>query len=83
MSRNHHVHAHEVAHVVNDVSSLPREEAERIYGIEINENGSVFDPTYNRTFISVGEWAEFSFEQDEMDYTEDFGHGKYSQDDYY
>lgn len=82
MSRQHHVHANEVAHVVNDIKSMSREEAERMYGIEIRDDGSVFDPTYNRTFISVGEWADFSVEQDETSYTEDFGYGKYG-DDYY
>jgi len=83
MSRHHHIHAHEVTHVVNDVKNLSRDEVERIYGIEIKEDGSVFDPTYNRSFISIGEWADFSFEQDEMDYTEGFGHGKQTYDDYY
>ncbi len=83
MSRHHHVHASEVTHVVNDVRALPKEDAERIYGIELREGGTVFDPTYNREFASIGEWADFSYEQDEMEYGEEFGHGRQTHDDYY
>lgn len=82
MSRHHHVHANEVTHVVNDVRRLSVEEAQITYGIEIHEDGSVFDPTYNRKFTTIGEWAEFSVEQDEMDYAEEFGHSKQTHSDY-
>jgi hypothetical protein len=75
MSRNHHVHAHEVTHLVQEVNKMSIAEAEQAYGIQISEDGTVYDPTYVRTFVTVSEWAEFSFEQDEVDYSEDFGTG--------
>jgi hypothetical protein len=83
MSRNYHVHANEVAHVVNDIRNLSPEEAEQFYGIKIADNGSVFDPVYNRKFETVTEWAEFNVNQDETEYEEEFNGGRYSDyDDY-
>lgn len=72
MSRHHNVHAYEVMHVINDVNNMSQEEAEQIYGIEFYEDGTIFDPTYNQTFISIGDWANFSVEQDEVEYSEGF-----------
>lgn len=83
MSRHHHIHASEVSHVVNDITSMSAAEAKVVYGIEIRDDGSVYDPTYSREFETVGQWADFSFEQDEMEYTEEFGHGKQAHGDYY
>lgn len=80
MSRNHHIHAHEVSRVINDINRLGHEEAERLYGIEFRNEGRVYDPTYDREFISVGEWAEFSFSDDETEYSEDIRSSKYSDE---
>lgn len=83
MSRHHHVHAHDVAHIVNDINRMSSpEEIRMVYGIEVNDDGTVFDPTYNRTFATVTDWADFSVEQDEVDYMEEFGHGKYQYGEY-
>ena len=67
------MHAHEVAHIIKDVNALSSDEVEQIYGIALSEDGTVFDPTYNRNFVSVSDWAEFSVQQDEVDYSEEFG----------
>jgi len=52
---------------------MERDEAEKLYGIIFEDNGYIFDPTYNRRFPSLGEWADFSVQQDEMEYEEDIG----------
>jgi hypothetical protein len=69
---NHGGFAQEVSHVIRQVSTLPAEEVQILYGIELLEGGKVFDPTYNQHFESVGEWAQFSVEQDMVEYDEHF-----------
>jgi len=59
--------AHEVMHIITDIKNIGIDQARSIYGIEFIEddiNGRVFDPTYNREFNTLGEWATFSVEQD-------------------
>lgn len=77
---NHSAVAQEVAYVISEVKRLSQEEAQSVYGIELLPNGKVFDPMYNRTFDSIGEWAEFNVEQDDMEYEEHF-HGRYHGED--
>jgi len=80
MSRsNHSAVAHEIMFVVNEVNRLPEEEVKSLYGIEIFEDGRVFDQTYNKIFGTVGEWAQFNVEQDDVQYEEHF-HGKETEE---
>ena len=76
---NHGAIAHDVAYIISQVNTLPADEVESLYGIELREGGKVFDPTYNQEFPSVGEWAQFSVEQDMVEYDEHF---TYSDGDY-
>lgn len=69
---NHGVIAQEVAFVIGEVHRLSEEEVKSLYGIELLEKGKVYDPTYNKTFDTVGEWAAFSLEQDDVEYEEHF-----------
>jgi hypothetical protein len=69
---NHGAIAHDVAYIISQVTTLPADEVELLYGIEFREGGKVFDPTYNQEFLSVGEWAQFSVEQDMVEYDEHF-----------
>jgi hypothetical protein len=69
---NHNVIAHEVSFTINEINKLTEDEVRSIYGIELLENGKVFDPTYNKKFESVGEWAEFNIEQDDVEFEEHF-----------
>jgi len=62
---------------------MSNDEITQLYGIEINPDGTVFDPTYEKTFESLATWAEFEAQYDEMDYSEQFGHGKQTHDDHY
>ncbi len=69
---NHGGFAQDVSYIVRQVATLPPEEIQILYGIELLDNGKVFDPTYNQEFGSVGEWAEFSVNEDMTEYSEHF-----------
>lgn len=83
MSRHYHVSANSVASILRDISRMTTPEIENAYGIRVNSNGSVYDTTYNRTFDTVESWAKFNVDQDEAEFSERFGHGKMTHDDYY
>lgn len=85
MSRHNlqHAIAADVEHILQDFKRMPKEEAERLYGIEFGLNGTVFDPTYNKEFKSLEEWAIYDAEQNEVGYDKPTGHGKHDYDDYY
>jgi len=71
---NHGGFAQEVSYIIRQVATLPIEEVQILYGIELLNNGGVFDPTYNQKFESVGEWAEFSVNEDRTERSEHFSH---------
>ena len=65
MSHRHHSSvAHQVGRLVHDVSTFEKQESESLYGIEIHDDGTIFDLTYQMNFKSLHEWAEFTVEQD-------------------
>ena len=72
MSRNYTTTAQEVANILHDVKGRTNEEVEQLYGIRFDEDGTIFDPTYNMTFTSLGDWALFSVEQDHTEFDEKF-----------
>lgn len=65
MSHRHHSSvAHQITRLVHDISIAEKQESESLYGIEIRDNGTIFDFTYQMDFKSLHEWAEFTVEQD-------------------
>jgi len=64
MSRNHGTIASEINHTIHSVQNMNPDEAERIYGVVVSEDGAVFDSTYNMKFDGLSEWATFCVEQD-------------------
>ena len=82
MSRHHHTISSEISHILYELQNMSKEEAQTVYGIKLQEDGTVYDPTYDKYFESLGDWAEFNAEQDEMEYGEQFGHGKQTYSDY-
>lgn len=66
--------AQEVHHIVNDINSMDVDTIKQIHGIELNEDGSVFDPVYNLRFDGIIEWAEFSVNEDNTEYSENMHH---------
>jgi len=79
MSKQYSSVAHEISYIVSQVNQLSVDEVRDLYGIDLLEDGKVFDPTYNREFLSVGEWAEFSAEQDAVEYEERFYGREYEE----
>ena len=53
--------------VLNDVRLLPVEEIVSLYGIEVAEDGTVFDPTENQKFANLNEWAMYIAERENED----------------
>ena len=74
MSRNHSASAQDAAHIINEMIGLDAEQAYDKFGVEMNEDGSIFDPIYQMKFQTIGEWANFSVEQDNIESEEHF-HG--------
>lgn len=83
MSRHHHKAAETVETIQHDLNDLSKEELEQMYGIALNSDGSVFDSTYKLKFNSISDWMTFEAEQNEMDFSEDYGHGKQTHSDFY
>ncbi len=74
---NHNVNSHEITFIVNEVKRLEEDEVKSLYGIELLDDGKVYDPTYSKTFDTVAEWAAFNLEQDDVEYEEHFyGQGR-------
>lgn len=74
--KNNRVIADDVQNMQHDLNTLSKEDFELTYGIEIREDGKVYDSTYERVFDSVGHWIDHEAEQDEYGYASD-------DDDYY
>jgi hypothetical protein len=51
--------------VINDIRRLSPEELIELYGIDIGENGTVFDPTENQHFATLEQWAEYIAQQED------------------
>lgn len=63
MSR-HHV-SHTKDRLLRDVQALSAEELKTLYGVEVEEDGRVFDTTENRYFQDLTEWAVYMAEQED------------------
>lgn len=84
MSNKHHRSvAAEVAQIQNHIDSLGSKQIESIYGIIINEDGSVHDIAFNKDFPSLSKWVVFNNQQDEQDseYDNQYSHGRFDDED--
>lgn len=59
MSRHSH------SRVWSDIQNLSREELESLYGIHIEDDGSVWDTLEHQGFATLAEWAAFTESQDD------------------
>lgn len=57
----------EAIRLMHDVESMTPDEQESIYGITIDEDGSVWDSLEGKSFDNLYSWAEFTAEQEEAD----------------
>ena len=74
--------AHDIHNILRDIENMSDDDIKRFYGIEINEDKTVYDPTYDMTFSGLVEWAEFSVEQDNMNFEKNY-YGYDFDDDYW
>lgn len=71
MSRHHYAHSNELNQINHDREVMPKDEFEATYGVELNEDESVYDMVINKTYSSFGEWAAAQIEEEEED---EYGH---------
>lgn len=68
MSKRHHaMHASQSHAIVKYINNMTNDQIESTYGIEFMPYGVIFDPTYNKTFESLGDWADWCISNDEME----------------
>jgi hypothetical protein len=59
MSTRHHAPiVQEVNHMLRVLHKMENEDIEYEYGITIYEDGTVFDPAYDRTFATLSDWVQ-------------------------
>lgn len=63
MSHKHY--APQVRGVMHDIQVMSYDEIQDYYGIEIDNDGSIWDPLEGKSFKDIHEWATFAAEQEE------------------
>lgn len=83
MSKYHASHSPQS--VVRVIKTMTLEEIEAEYGVQIDEDGSVWDPLDMKEFHTLAEWALYmdEIEEQEMEASMYRGHSKYAFDDDY
>ena len=83
MAKYHVSNSGEIDRMINDARKLSATDLRSLYGIIIEEDGQVFDETFQRQFANIAEWANFSVEQDggDFEFEEKFG-SFYDEDDF-
>lgn len=68
-----------------NVLKLSVEELQETFGIEVDEDGTVYDPVEDRSFATIIAWKYFTDqqEQDEMRGGKEYFGGRYGYDDEY
>lgn len=76
----HRSQASEIAHVRAEIKRLSKDEIYQIYGIILNEDGSVYDELEEETFPNLSDWLKFYVEESEEDEYSDLYDGEYDDD---
>lgn len=61
-------HSSDVTRIANEVLAMDEDEMYDVYGIVLNEDGSVYDETEDVTFDTLTEWAVFVVEGEQTSY---------------
>jgi hypothetical protein len=80
--RKHRSVAAEVTYILAEIKGKNKEQVQDLYGIEIRNDGTVFDFTYDITFDDLAKWVHFNNEQDDTEYEERFTSGRYDDESY-
>jgi len=59
--------------ILNDIKTMDSEELLSVHGIRINEDGTVYDQAYDKSFPNVDEWIYFSSNDEDVAF-EKFGY---------
>ena len=62
--------------VLADIRKLSAEEVLSLHGIRVNEDKTVYDEAYDKTFVDIEDWIAFS-EDDVDSQDEKFGYDEY------
>jgi hypothetical protein len=68
----------------SDIFKLSQNELYDLFGVELQEDGSVYDPIEDKTFATLAVWKSYADDQEQDDHYgsfQKFG-GKYAYDDY-
>jgi hypothetical protein len=85
MSKHHHsTTSYRISELVRQVSETEVEEWIVVFGIEQQEDGTIYDELSDRIFSSVYEWAQVTVNEDEQDleYDDSYTKGRFDDDDY-
>lgn len=77
-TRHYAMHAAQANAVVASLYDMDYEQIHKTYGISIEPTGIVYDPTYEREFNSLSEWADWCVANDEYETRESIRHRQYS-----
>jgi hypothetical protein len=71
--------------VLNDIIRMNKDQLIDLYGISLEDDGTVYDPTEMKTFSNLREWANYIAELEEEDNYGSFQkrQSKYTFDDEY
>jgi hypothetical protein len=72
MSHGRHSMTGEIAHLVADVNSMPPHEAEQFYGFEFNNDKTIYDGMYDKTFKNIYEWAAYVVSQESDEWEDEY-----------
>ncbi len=81
MSKKHATVAQQTQQILHDVKVMPKEQLEGLYGIEVKDDGTVFDIAYQQTFPNIATWATFSAQQDVGEDEDLMRHKGYREDE--
>lgn len=78
MSQRHHsalaIHANQI---VSQIYDMDMDQINEFYGIEIDSEGQVYDPAYDKWFSSLSAWANWSVANEEYTEKERIQHYNY------
>lgn len=66
MNRHHYTHSKETENIQHDFVTMDREEFEDLYGVELLEDGGVFDPVVNKHFDTFESWVADQVKEEEF-----------------
>lgn len=78
--KNHRSAVSEAEHIMLEIKNKSAEEIMDIYGFEIRENGTIYDPVYLMTFDNLARWVQFCRDQDDENFEEYFTHEDNNED---